>query len=189
MDPDAGTDAGATPASDAASDASVAAGTLVRPNLHAPDGSPLAQTRDEPSIESAWFKAGTEALFRAIQTDDPGIAEAFFFPVEAYELVKDVGNPARDWKLRLMAHFRRDVHDYHKKLGKRAADARFVGIEVPEKNVRWMRPGSEGNKLGYFRVTRSRLRYELDGKRFSLEATSFISWRGEWYLVHLNGFD
>ena len=28
-----------------------------------------------------------------------------------------------------------------------------------------------------------------DGKRLELELTSMISWRGEWYVVHLNGFE
>jgi len=176
-------DAGA--AVDAALDAGLDA---LRPPLVGDDGKTLPQTEERPSVDSAWFKAGVAALFRAIQDDDPSGAEPFFFPVEAYDLVKDVQKPARDWKFRLIAHFRRDIHDYHKKLGKRAPDAKLVGLDLAEKNLRWMKPGSEGNKLGYFRVTHSRLRYELDGQTRSLDVTSFISWRGEWYLVHLNGF-
>lgn len=163
---------------------------LVPPNLIGPDGKPLPQTESEPSERSAWFEAGARALFRAIQSDDPSLAEAFFFPVVAYEQVKDVKDPKRDWERRLMANFRRDVHDYHQRLGKEAAGARFVGVELAKERMKWMRPRSEGNKLGYFRVTRNRLRYETaSGKPASLEVTSLISWRGEWYLVHLNGFE
>ena len=52
-----------------------------------------------------------------------------------------------------------------------------------------MKPGKEGNRLGYFRVLRSRLRFRLaSGKERSFELTSLISWRGEWYVVHLHGF-
>jgi hypothetical protein len=177
--------ADAAPPADAGDDAG---GELVRPPLLDEAGKPLPQTEDRPSSESTWFRAGVSALFSAIQSDDPSRAEAFFFPLEAYELVKDVQKPARDWKFRLIANFRRDVHDYHEKLGKRAGEAHLVGLELAEKNVRWMKPGSEGNKLGYFRVTHSKLRYELDGKTRSLDVTSFISWRGDWFLVHLNGF-
>jgi hypothetical protein len=176
---DAGSDgsaAGVDASADAAGDAGL---DVLRPPLVGDDGKTLPQTEERPSVDSTWFKAGIAALFRAIQDDDPSGAEPLFFPVE---------KPARDWKFRLIANFRRDVHDYHKKLGKRAPEAKLVGLELAEKNLRWMKPGSEGNKLGYFRVTHSRLRYELDGQSRSLDVTSFISWRGEWYLVHLNGF-
>jgi hypothetical protein len=53
-----------------------------------------------------------------------------------------------------------------------------------------MKPGREGNKVGYYRVLRSKLRFTLpNGKERPLELTSLISWRGEWYVVHLHGFD
>ena len=53
-----------------------------------------------------------------------------------------------------------------------------------------MKPGREGNKVGYYRVLRSKLRFTLaSGKEKSFELTSLISWRGEWYVVHLNNFD
>jgi hypothetical protein len=52
-----------------------------------------------------------------------------------------------------------------------------------------MKPGSEGNKLGYWRVLRAELRCrEAQGRERILEVTSLISWRGEWYAVHLHGF-
>lgn len=181
---DGGTDAGPD-----AGDGSVAPTALAPPALLGSDGKALPQTEDQPVQSSAWFDAGVRALFRAIQVDDPSIAEAFFFPLVAYEQVKDVEEPKRDWERRLMANFRRDIHDYHKRLGPKAADARFLGIDLPKERMKWMKPRSEGNKLGYFRVTRSRLRYQTaDGKPATLEVTSLISWRGEWYLVHLNGF-
>lgn len=174
---------------DGGADATAAA-ALVPPALLGPDGKPLPQTDVEPTTSSPWFEAGVRAVFRAIVEDDPAIAEPFFFPLAGYQQVKDVQDPKRDWERRLIAHFRRDVHDYHKRLGKQAAGARFIGLELPKGKTRWMKPHTEGNKLGYFRVTHSRLRYETgDGKPASLEVTSLISWRGEWYLVHLNGFE
>ena len=152
------------------------------------DGKPLPQT-EAPPQQSPWFDAGVRALFRAIQNDDPKLAEAFFFPLAAYEQVKDVKDPKRDWERRLIANFRRDIHDYHRRLGPKPTEARFSGIDLPKERTKWMKPRSEGNKLGYFRVTHSRLRYQkADGAPAALDVTSLISWRGEWYLVHLNGF-
>ncbi|MCC6669051.1 MAG: hypothetical protein IT375_35250 [Polyangiaceae bacterium] len=187
--PDAATapDGGA----DAATDGSVEA--ISEPGLNPPpligaDGKPLPQT-EAPPQQSPWFDAGVRALFRAIQNDDPKLAEAFFFPLAAYEQVKDVKDPKRDWERRLIANFRRDIHDYHRRLGPKPTEARFSGIDLPKERTKWMKPRSEGNKLGYFRVTHSRLRYQkADGAPATLDVTSLISWRGEWYLVHLNGF-
>jgi hypothetical protein len=47
-------------------------------------------------------------------------------------------------------------------------------------------PGEEWNKIGYFRVFDPKLRYEVDGAGRSFTVKSLISWRGEWYVVHLN---
>jgi len=183
-------DAGAVQADAGAAAADAGAAALAPPPLHGSDGALLPQTEADPSESSPWFQAGLRALFRAIQADDPKLAEAFFFPLAAYEQVKDVKDPKRDWERRLLANFRRDIHDYHARLGPDAAGARFVGVELNAARKKWMKPRSEGNKLGYFRVTRNRLRYEdAKGKAASLEITSLISWRGEWYLVHLNGFE
>jgi hypothetical protein len=52
-----------------------------------------------------------------------------------------------------------------------------------------MKPGREGNAVGYYRALRSRLVVGTDEHaRVPLEITSLISWRGEWYVVHLHGF-
>ena len=153
-------------------------------------GQVLPQTEDKPRTDSPFFQQQARKLFDAIVADDPGLARSFFFPVVAYEQVKDVKNPARDWEYRLIAAFERQVHEYHRLLGKRRAETRFLRLEVPESRAEWMKPGREGNRLGYYRVLRSRLFYaDADGKERSLEVTSLISWRGEWYLVHLHGFE
>jgi hypothetical protein len=121
--------------------------------------------------------------------DRPELAEAAFFPVIAYRQVKAILQPERDWRYRLLGAFERDVHDYHRRLGRDPQAARLLGLEVMDPRAQWMKPGSEGNKLGYWRALRSQLRYvDAEGRERSLEITSLISWRGEWYLVHLHGF-
>jgi hypothetical protein len=112
----------------------------------------------------------------------------FFFPLGAYEQVKDVASPSADWKHRLVAAYAHDIHALHGRLD--AADgatpARLLGLDVPEARARWVEPGEEYNKIGYFRVFGSKLRYEVDGAPRVFEIKSLISWRGEWYVVHLN---
>jgi hypothetical protein len=178
------------PSASSAPSAAVPASSVEPPALKDAAGQVLPQTEEKPRTDSPFFQQQARRLFDAIVADDPGLARSFFFPLVAYEQVKDVKNPARDWEYRLIAAFDRQLHEYHRLLGKRRAEARFLRLEVPEERAEWMKPGREGNRVGYYRVLRSRLFYlDADGKERSLEVTSLISWRGEWYLVHLHGFE
>ncbi len=153
-----------------------------------PDSSALPQTRDRPGSDSAAFNARVAALWDAIVHDDPDRALTFFFPVGAYQQVKDIPDPASDWKRRLVAAYARDIHAFHKRLGKNADSAKFVSFDVPDDRAKWVDPGNELNKLGYWRVFGTRLRYVDDGKEKTFEIMSLISWRGEWFVVHLSSF-
>ena len=157
------------------------------PSLFGEDGELLPQTEDEPRLESPLFQHRARSLFEAIAKDDPEIARDFFFPRAAYEKVKAIKNPGRDWDARLWKLFVRDVHDYHEKLGPEPVT--FLRIEVPIEKSEWMKPHREGNAIGYHRVKRAQVVYaDADEKEHRLEITSMISWRGEWYVVHLHGF-
>lgn len=159
------------------------------PALVAEDGSLLPQTEHRPTTDTPIYAHHVELLFKAIVEDDPEIARPFFFPLVAYEQVKAIEKPAWDWNHRLWKHFERDVHEYHAKLGANPEGAVLERIALREPSIRWMKPHTEGNRLGYFRVTRSRIQgRKADGTPIDLELTSMISWRGEWYVVHLHGF-
>ena len=153
-----------------------------------PDPSSLPQTNDRPKASGAAFDARAAALFAAIVSDNADDAMPFFFPVHAYEQVKAIPNPAGDWRRRLVAAYTRDIHKLHAKLGSAPEKATFTRIEVPDDRARWVEPNEEGNKLGYYRVYGTRILYEVDGKPRSIDVTSLISWRGEWYVVHLSAF-
>ncbi|MDB4936184.1 MAG: hypothetical protein JWP87_3156 [Labilithrix sp.] len=188
--PPPGGDGGASPTSTSTSTSTnVDAGSSVTANVDAgPDPGTLPQTRDKPEASGAAFDARVAALWEAIVKDEPERGMAFFFPVTAYEQVKAISNASSDWRRRLVAAYKRDVHALHARLGDHAADAKLVRADVPQDRARWVEPNEEFNKLGYYRVYGTRLVYEVDGKERSLEVTSLISWRGEWYVVHLSGF-
>jgi hypothetical protein len=166
-----------------------ATAALEPPALLDTDGGTLPQTEDEPDSASPWFQQQLNSLVQAIVQDDPELARPFFFPVEAYQLVKAIDKPERDHKYRLWKNFVRDVHEYHRKLGDQPDKAELIAFEPRSERKKWMKPHSEGNKLGYWRMTRNRLRLrDARGDELRFEITSFISWRGEWYVVHLHGF-
>jgi len=151
-----------------------------------PDPQFLPQTQDKPSASSARFGAGSAALWQAIVTDNPDTAMPFFFPLGAYQQVKAISNPESDWRTRLVAAYVEDIHALHSRLGSHANAAQLTGIDVPDGQATWVQPGEEYNKGSYWRVYNAMLRYTLDGQAGSFPIASMISWRGEWYVVHLN---
>ena len=163
------------------------------PSQHAdPTSSPttvdpgvLPQTRDRPAADAPSFLAGSHALWQAIVADDPAPAMPFFFPLSAYRQVKDVKDPAADWQNRLVSAFGRDIHRLHMQLGAGTDQAHFAGLDVPTDQATWVDPGQEHNKLGYWRVYGSNMRYEIAGATKSMPIYSLISWRGDWYVVHV----
>jgi hypothetical protein len=150
------------------------------------DPATLPQTRDEPVASGAMFNTGVNDLWEAVVNDDTRSAMPFFFPLAAYLQVKAISDPADDWQDRLVAAYDRDIHFLHRSLGANAAQAQLVGIDLPQSQAEWITPGVEYNKIGYWRVYGTRLRYTINGRAQSFAVASLISWRGEWYVVHLS---
>jgi hypothetical protein len=169
------------------------------PGSTAPDDSPtpssttgagsdpgaLPQTDEKPVAAGATFDAGVQELWQAVVRDDPALAMPFFFPKLAYQQVKAIADPATDYEQRLVANYEQDIHTLHTQLGDGAASAQLVGIDVPDSQAVLVQPGEESNALSYWRVYGTTVRYSLNGATNSFPVTSLISWRGEWYVVHL----
>jgi hypothetical protein len=175
--------AGATSTSGATP--TTASGTTTPTTTPATDPGALPQTDEHPAASGATFTAGVDGLWEAIRQDKPELGLPFFFPQSAYLQVKAIGDPASDYQNRLIANFEQDVHDLHAQLGANAADAKLVGVTVPDDQAVLVQPGEESNKLSYWRVYGSTMQYEVDGQTGSFPVTSLISWRGQWYVVHL----
>jgi len=134
------------------------------------DPGTLPQTNALPGDRDAQFRAGAQDLWQAIVQDKPDLARPFFFPLSAYQQI---------------AWYDLDIQAAHNYLGSAAAGARFVSMDVPESDAAWIEPGVEYNKGSYYRVYGTRLSYEVGGHEASIGVFSLISWRGEWYVVHL----
>lgn len=180
------TSAAPTAANSAPSAPSAAASAGAAGETLVPSDATEPQTHDRPAPDAPILVKRAEALYQAIRDDAPDIALPFFFPVDAYKQVKDVTFPERDWKNRLVAEFVRDIHEIHRLNAKSLDGSTFAGLEVPDARARWVEPGEEYNKIGYFRVFGSKLKWEKDGRTRSTEVKSLISWRGQWYAVHLS---
>lgn len=149
------------------------------------DPGTLPQTETKPSVDSADLERRVRAMWDGIVEDDPKLAQQFFFPLSAYKQVKALQDPTSDWNGRLIAIYDSEIHALHAGLGKDPSKATFEGIDIPMGNAQWINPGVEYNKLGYWRVYGTQVRYTVDGVKKAFPVQSLISWRGEWYVVHL----
>lgn len=188
--PDASAPAAHTPDAEAPApiaSAPAAPSDAATESLSATDGT-AAQTEERPQPGDALTEARARALFEALVHDEPERGQVFFFPLDAYKQVKDSSAPESDWRHRLIAAYGRDLHEIHR-ARPHLKDATFVGLEIPETGVKWIKPGEEYNKIGYFRVFKSQLVYTTaSGERKTIELKSLISWRGKFFLVHLSSF-
>ena len=124
-------------------------------------------------------------LWRGITTDSLKTALWSFFPEAAYDALKAIPYPDADWHDRLVADFSLDLTAAHDYLGAGAAGAKLLYVAVPADEAAWIPPGYCYNSIGYWHVPGSRLVYSEGGETRSIGIASLISWRGQWYVVHL----
>lgn len=147
-----------------------------------PDPGSLPQTAARPSGSDPLFAKRMRALWAAIVAGDTA-ARSSFFPLDAYFQVKEISNPAADYRNRLIALYDDDIRALHVRVG---PGATLLGVDVPDRSATWVTPGQEYNKGSYWRVYGTRVRYRtVAGKEGSFGIFSLISWRGQWYVVHL----
>lgn len=146
----------------------------------------LPQTMVLPSASSQIFQGEMTDLWTAIVTGNPSVALQSFFPLTAYRQVKAISDPTADWNSRLAGDYVLDIKAAHDYLGADAGQAHLVEtIVASPRYAAWIVPGVCYNKVGYWHVPGSRLVYRVRGQLRSIGIASLISWRGQWYVVHL----
>ena len=150
-----------------------------------PSAAALPQTPTLPSTTDTAFKNLIHDFWLAVTTGNSDYAKPAFFPEKAYQQVKAISDPAYDWQTRLWDEFALDVKAVRPLVGR---DARLLKVVVPGQYAIWVPPGACYNKIGYWHVPGARVVYERGGVTRSFGITSLISWRGDWYLVHLGAY-
>ena len=142
----------------------------------------LPQTSALPKTNAAAFDNAVHDLWLAVATGNPGYARPAFFPEKAYEQVKAIADPESDWQGRLWLDFTLDVAAVHKLI---KPGATLTKVITPTGSEQWIPAGACYNSTGYWHLPGSRLVYREGGVTHSFGIASFISWRGDWYLIHL----
>jgi hypothetical protein len=148
----------------------------------APGAGSLRQTSAFPSTGSTPFHNAMYDLWFAVTTGNASLALPAFFPEAAYAQVKAIADPSSDWQYRLWYDFTLDVAAAHADVGR---GARFVRVIAPSALAVWVSPGACYNSAGYWHLPGPRVVYEQGGETRSFGIASLISWRGDWYVVHL----
>jgi hypothetical protein len=138
-----------------------------------------------PSATSAAFKARMAALWAGVVSGSVAPAEAAFFPEQAYAQLKAIEGAGSDWRNRLLRDYGLDLGAAHRLLGSGASRARLVAVEANSSYGHWVPPGVCYNSVGYYEMPGARVDYRMDGAVRSFGIASMISWRGEWYVVHM----
>ncbi len=146
------------------------------------DPGTLPQTDAFPSASSPEFEARMASLWNGVATDSVEAALPAFFPESAYAQLKAIPDASGDYSERLVVEYGQDVAAAHALLGPGAA---LVGVQVDSGYGHWVPPGVCDNSVGYFEVPNARMVYSAGGQVASFGIASMISWRGEWYVVHL----
>lgn len=146
-----------------------------------PDAGSKPQTQVQPKTSSTAFKNAIHDIWLAVTTGDPKYALPAFFPEKAYEQVKAIANPDSDWENRLWYDFTLDLAAVHKLV---KPGAKLTGVNVAPQYFQWIPPGACYNSVGYWHAPGSRVVYREGGVTHSFGIASFISWRGNWYLIH-----
>jgi hypothetical protein len=150
-----------------------------------PSPGSLPQTESNPSGNSALFKSQMTSLWAGVVHDSVTTALPAFFPRAAYLQLKAIGSPGSDWRYRLVHDYAMDIAAAHRLLGSGASNAQLVTVKVVDSYSHWVPTGVCYNSVGYYEMPDARVVYREHGQISSFGIASMISWRGEWYVVHL----
>ena len=150
----------------------------------APPAPEKPDNKVEP-MEGPDLQDRAKALFEAIAKDDPALGDSFWFPREPFKPLKDIADPDKYWQ-QLHKAYAKDIHKLHKKRDKwdGATFLRFEGWSAPK----WVKPGEEANKIGYYRAFRGNIHYSQGGSESTIEVRVMITWQGRWFVTHLAKF-
>ena len=150
-----------------------------------PDPGLAPQTATLPSASDPSFQARMRDLFYGIAYDSIGTALQSYLTLDSYLAIKNLTDNGYDYAHRLLFEFALDIEAAHALIASQGSSASFVGVQVPTANIHWISPGACYNKEGYWNVPGSRLLYMVGGTLHSIGIASLISYRGQWYVVHL----
>lgn len=148
------------------------------------DPGELPQTNQKPSLSSKSLALRMQDLYAGIASDSITTALASYLTLDSYRQIKGLSNNSFDYANRLLQHFALDIEAAHALFASQGATS-YVGFRADASYANWVLPNTCYNKLGYWHLPGVRLLYKVGGVTHSIGVISLISYRGEYYVVHL----
>lgn len=161
------------------------AGPSAEADAGSPSAAPIVKDNKVKPITDEELQGRAKLLFEGIVKNDAAIAEPLWFPRDVFLDLKDIKDPGKYWD-QLHRAYARDIEKLHKKQ-KSWEGATFDRLDIGSP-PKWVKPGDEGNKIGYYRTTKSTLHFTQDGKAHTLEVRVMITWQGRFFITHLSKF-
>ncbi|MGE0784877.1 MAG: hypothetical protein AB7S26_04250 [Sandaracinaceae bacterium] len=119
-------------------------------------------------------------LFEAILANEPDRASDFFFPRDAFSVLKGIRDPDRYWQV-LYQHYERDIGALHAEI---PAGATFARLEMTRRGG-WVARREEANALPYWASRHDWIHYRVGERESRFEVRTLITWGTRWYITHL----
>ncbi|MBN2529990.1 MAG: tetratricopeptide repeat protein [Deltaproteobacteria bacterium] len=123
---------------------------------------------------------GAQKLLTAFTTNTVDDAMPFFFPAEAFNVVKDSPNPGR-YHNKLLEWYKEDFQQERA----RFKDMGWKVDDIELGSCNWKAPGTEANKVAYWSCTRNIVSASNGDKKRRFEIQVLINWGKDWYITHL----
>lgn len=146
---------------------------------------PETTNAENPEPDSPQLHARAAQLLQAIANDDGAAGDPFWFPRGPFVALKAIDDPGKYWE-QLRRAYRADIHELHAQR-KTWDDIEFVRFDVGSR-PKWVEPGKEANRIGYYRSLHGQLHYRVQGKPRVVDVHTIITCQGRWYVTHLNAF-
>jgi len=127
-------------------------------------------------------KERAAALVRALREDRPELALPFFFPADAFRLVKGIKDPDRYYK-RLVRIYLDDVRAMRRTL-RHPEQVELLDFQLSRRG-KWMERGREANALPYWTSYKSKVVVRDGERELVLPVRVMITWDERWYVTHL----
>ncbi len=154
------------------------------PTTTTTDPGELPQTNQKPSLSSKSLALRMQELYTGIASDSITTALGSYLTLDSYRQIKGLSNNSFDYANRLLQHFALDVEAAHALFASQGQTT-YVGFRADASYANWVLPNTCYNKLGYWHLPGVRLLYKVGGITRSIGVISLISYRGEYYVVHL----
>lgn len=122
-------------------------------------------------------------LLEAIAQNNPDLAGDALFPRDGFALAKEAADPQKVWDKSIQTSFKRSIEVLHNRF-KGVEHAKYVSFEIGH-SIKQLPIAKKNYKKPLWSVSRSKIRFTIDGSDHTLEIAQMVAWRGAWYVTHL----